>query len=49
MDVPISFPPGNSLDLTANNVAVQINNTATDDAAYQTTFDNEVATKFTGT
>ena len=49
VDVPTGFPPGNSLDLTANNVAVQINNTATDDAAYQTTFDNDIATKFTGT
>jgi autotransporter-associated beta strand protein len=48
VDVPTGFPPGNSLDLTANNVAVQINNTATDDAAYQTTFDNGISTKFTG-
>ena len=49
VDVPTGFPPGNSLDLSANNVAVQINNTATDDAAYQNTFDNGIATKFTGT
>jgi hypothetical protein len=49
VDVPTGFPPGNSLDLTANNVAVQINNTATDDAGYLTTFDNGISTKFTGT
>ena len=49
VDVPTGFPPGNSLDLSANNVAVQINNTATDDVSYQTTFDNDIATKFTGT
>ncbi len=50
VDVPIGFPPGKSLDLTANNVAVQINNTATTDGAgYQTTFDNDISTKFTGT
>ena len=48
-DVPVGFPAGNSLDLSANNVAVQINNTATGDAAYQNTFDNGIATKFTGT
>ena len=49
VDVPTGFPPGNSLDLSANNVAVQINNTATNDVAYQTTFDNDIATKFTAT
>ena len=49
VDVPTGFPPGNSLDLSANNVAVQIDNTATTDAAYQTTFDNGISTKFTGT
>ena len=49
VDVPTGFPPGNSLDLSANNVAVQINNTATSDAAYQTTFDNDIATKFSAT
>ena len=49
VDVPTGFPPGNSLDLTANNVAVQINNTATNDAAYLNTFDDGIATKFTAT
>ncbi|MEN9974219.1 MAG: hypothetical protein RLZZ282_225, partial [Verrucomicrobiota bacterium] len=49
VDVPVGFPPGNSLDLAANNVAVQINNTATDDASYQNTFDNGIADKFTAT
>jgi hypothetical protein len=45
-DVPAGFT-GQSLDLSANNVAVQINNTATTDANYQTTFDEGIATKFT--
>lgn len=49
VDVPTGFPPGYSLDLSANNVAVQINNTATDDASYLNTFDNGISTKFTGT
>ncbi|MEN9974091.1 MAG: hypothetical protein RLZZ282_97, partial [Verrucomicrobiota bacterium] len=45
-DVPTGFT-GQSLDLRANNVAVQIDNTATTDANYQTTFDEGIATKFT--
>jgi autotransporter-associated beta strand protein len=48
-DVPVGFPSGYSVDLAANNVAVQIANTATDDVSYQNTFDEGISTKFTGT
>jgi autotransporter-associated beta strand protein len=45
-DVPAGFA-GQSLDLSANNVAVLITNTATTDANYQTTFDEGISNKFT--
>jgi autotransporter-associated beta strand protein len=45
-DVPAGFA-GQSLNLSANNVAVLITNTATTDANYQNTFDEGIATRFT--
>ncbi|MCX6928418.1 MAG: autotransporter-associated beta strand repeat-containing protein [Verrucomicrobia bacterium] len=45
-DVPAGFT-GQSLNLSATNVAVLITNTATTDANYQTTFDEGIATRFT--
>ncbi|MCX6927718.1 MAG: LamG domain-containing protein, partial [Verrucomicrobia bacterium] len=46
-DLPADFT-GQSLDLNAGNVAVQINNSALNwDAGYQPTFDTEIATNFT--
>ena len=47
-DVPVGFT-GKSLDLSAGNVAVLINNTAANDAAYRTTFDEGIGTRFTAT
>ena len=47
-DVPVGFT-GKSLDLSAGSVAVQIDNTATNDSAYRTTFDQGIGTKFTTT
>jgi len=46
-DVPPGGFTGQSLDLSANNVAVLITNTATTDANYQNTFDEGIASKFT--
>ena len=44
-DVPAGFA-GSSLDLTANNVAVLITNTATDDLSYTNTFDEGISNRF---
>ncbi len=45
-DVPAGFT-GQSLNLTAGNVGVMIQNTANTDAAYQPTFDEGIAPNFT--
>jgi hypothetical protein len=45
-DVPTGFS-GQSLDLTAGNVAVSINNSASGDPGYWPTFDNLMQTNFT--
>ena len=45
-DVPAGFS-GQSLDLTAGNVAVSIKNTASSDAGYEPTFDTIMSTNFT--
>ena len=45
-DVPVGFP-GQSLDLSANDVAVLITNTATTDGNYQDTFDHALTSLFT--
>jgi hypothetical protein len=45
-DVPAGFS-GQSLDLTAGNVAVSINNSGSSDAGYLPTFDNLMNTNFT--
>jgi hypothetical protein len=48
IDVPVGFT-GKSLDLSAGDVAVQIDNTAANDSAYRTTFDQGIGTRFTTT
>jgi hypothetical protein len=45
-DVPAGFS-GKSLDLSAGNVAVVIENSATADAGYQNTFDDQIRTQIT--
>ena len=47
-DVPVGFT-GSSLDLTANNVAVLITNTAASDSNYQTMFDQGISNRFSAT
>lgn len=45
-DMPANFT-GESLDLTAGNVGVRVNNSANVDIGYQPTFDTDIASKFT--
>lgn len=45
-DLPLGFG-GSALDLTAGNVGVQINNTATGDAGYLNTFDEGIRSQMT--
>lgn len=45
-DLPLGFG-GSALDLTAGNVAVKINNTATGDAGYLNTFDGGIRSQMT--